>query len=359
MTVSNYFSSSYREARYRFLAAAASVGARIRTHINPVGRGAEAEELATDVAVLGADMPTSMLVLISGTHGVEGFCGSACQTGFMHDRLHECLAKKAAVAIIHALNPFGFSWQRRCNEDNVDLNWNFLDFQQAVPSAHAYEKLHSVLVPATWNGEARALADLELKKFIEQQGVKALQDIVQPGQYSCPDGLFYGGTRPVWSNRTFWTILKDCVPSEVRSLCVIDLHTGLGPSGYGEVILSEGAESQLDRARDWFGSDVKNATSSVSSVVSGSLLQAVATTAPPNRSVMPIVIEFGTLPLLTVLEALRSDASLHRSSPIIDEDKASVGVQMRAAFLTDTPAWKSAAYGRFSDLAYRAAMRLD
>ena len=300
-----------------------------------------------------------MLVLISGTHGIEGFCGSGCQTGFMNDRLHECLDKKAGVAIIHALNPFGFSWQRRCNEHNIDLNWNFFDFQQAVPSSNAYEELHSILVPATWKGEARELADLELKKTVEQRGVKAVQDVVQRGQYSCPDGLFYGGTRPAWSNRTFWTILKDCVPSEVRSLCVIDLHTGLGPSGYGEVILSEGAESQLERARDWLGSDVKIATSSVSSVVSGSLVQAVAATAPPNRAVMPIVLEFGTLPPLAVLDALRSDASLHRSAPITGEDKASVGMQMKAAFFTDIPAWKAAVYGRFADLAYRAVKRLD
>ena len=342
-----------------FLAAAASVGARIQTHINPVGRGAYGEELGMDVAVLGAETPTSMLVLISGTHGVEGFCGSGCQTGFIHDRLHECLAKNSAVAIIHALNPFGFSWLRRSNEDNVDLNRNFLDFQQGIPSAHAYEELHSILVPPTWKGQSRVQADLELENFIKMRGVKALQDIAQPGQYSRPDGLFYGGTRRAWSNKTFWTILQDCVPSEVRSLCVIDLHTGLGPSGYGEVILSEGANSKLDQARDWFGPDVKTATSSVSSVVSGSLLQAVATTTPPHRSVMPVAIEFGTISLLAVLEALRSDASLHRSSSITDEDRASVGMQMRAAFFTDTRAWKAAVYGRFADLAYRALRRLD
>ena len=128
----------------------------------------------------------------------------------MTDRLHECLAPNAAAVLIHALNPFGFSWLRRCNEDNVDLNRNFLDFQQAIPSAHAYEEIHSLLVPATWKGEARALADLELKKFIEARGVRALQDAAQPGQYSRPDGLFFGGARPIWSNRIFWTILQDC-----------------------------------------------------------------------------------------------------------------------------------------------------
>ena len=32
-----------------------------------------------------------------------------------------------ALVLLHALNPFGVAWVRRANEENVDLNRNFLD----------------------------------------------------------------------------------------------------------------------------------------------------------------------------------------------------------------------------------------
>ena len=34
------------------------------------------------------------------------------------------------VVMIHALNPYGMAWVRRVNEDNVDLNRNFIDWSE-------------------------------------------------------------------------------------------------------------------------------------------------------------------------------------------------------------------------------------
>ncbi len=35
--------------------------------------------------------------------------------------------------MLHALNPYGFSHLRRANEDNADLNRNFVDFAAPLP----------------------------------------------------------------------------------------------------------------------------------------------------------------------------------------------------------------------------------
>ena len=75
------------------------------------------------------------MVIISETHGVEGFCGSGCQVGFLVERVYEGLPKTVGVALVHALNPYGFAWLRRVNEDNVDLNRNFRDFTEPPPSS--------------------------------------------------------------------------------------------------------------------------------------------------------------------------------------------------------------------------------
>eukprot|EP01032_Pedospumella_encystans_P016815 gene16815-19167_t len=86
-------------------------------------RGAQGEELAMDVAVQGPADAAQVLMTTSAVHGIEGFCGSAIQTGLLHSL---SLPPGVAVVHVHAVNPHGFSHARRVNEDNVDLNRNFI-----------------------------------------------------------------------------------------------------------------------------------------------------------------------------------------------------------------------------------------
>src|SRR3954466_11012291 len=95
----------YQQARTEFLDAAARRGARITHHEHPL-RGPDGGELATDVAVLGRPDAPRRLLVISGTHGVEGFAGSLCETAWLRDGVD--LPNDLAVVVIHALNPYGF-----------------------------------------------------------------------------------------------------------------------------------------------------------------------------------------------------------------------------------------------------------
>ena len=72
------FSREYADARAKFLAAASDAKAGLETILHPE-RGPDGGDLATDVAWFGPREAASVLVLISGTHGVEGFCGSGAQ----------------------------------------------------------------------------------------------------------------------------------------------------------------------------------------------------------------------------------------------------------------------------------------
>ena len=58
----------------------------------------------------------------------ENVVGSAVQLAWLSQR-HRTLSvpEDAAIVLVHALNPFGFAWRRRWNENKVDLNRNFLD----------------------------------------------------------------------------------------------------------------------------------------------------------------------------------------------------------------------------------------
>ena len=75
MTAKTYFSRDYEEARQRFLDRAGAAGAALDARAHP-STGPKGEALSTDLAWLGPPDAERVLVTISATHGVEGFCGS-------------------------------------------------------------------------------------------------------------------------------------------------------------------------------------------------------------------------------------------------------------------------------------------
>ena len=278
MPVSDYFSASYTEARGKFRAAAEAGGAHLTAYRLQTHRGPSGDALSIDVAVIGSAMAQHGLLLISGTHGVEGFCGSGCQVGFFVDRLHEALPADGVAVLVHALNPYGFAWLRRVNEDGVDLNRNFVDFTQALPAAPTYEALHDALVPAEWEGPARLAADAALEAYVREHGPRPFQAAVTRGQYTHATGLFYCCNCQSWSVKTIRRIVKrPYIPPSVESLAVFDLHTGLGPPGYGEPILIGEAPEDFPRAVKWYGPDVTNLAGgkSVSAELVGTLYRGV------------------------------------------------------------------------------------
>jgi hypothetical protein len=367
MPISDYFSPDYSRARERFCATAEHAGARLSRYVLPGHAGPQAESLSVDVARIGPQDAGDALVILSGTHGVEGFAGSGCQVGLLTDRLYEALPASACALLVHAVNPHGFAWLRRVNEDNVDLNRNFVDFAD-LPSSAAYETLHDWLVPVRWEGDARASADAALRNYVDEHGMRAFLQALTAGQYTRPEGLFYGGTTRSWSALTLERLLREQLPAKVRRVIALDLHTGQGPTAYGEPILIPCAAGDLDRARTCFGSDVRSLLAEESLRVTGQKAVAAelhGTIAGAFQAALPaceitfIGLEFGTRPEFEVLTALRADHWMHAREPHDAERRATTQRLMRAAFYCDTPAWRAAIYGRTADFAYRACRALE
>ena len=118
------FSETYAEARRRFLDLVAERGAQLESVPHPTERGADGEELAIDVATFGDPEAAKTFLVVSGTHGQEGFLGSALQLELLRDLE---IPDGVNVVALHALNPWGFSHHSRTDENNIDLNRNFLD----------------------------------------------------------------------------------------------------------------------------------------------------------------------------------------------------------------------------------------
>src|SRR5262245_65158354 len=121
MTPTPHFAASYADARAKFLAAGEARGLAVTSEVLPELRGVDGEELAMDVARLGSADAEALFVLTSATHGIEGYCGSGAQVGLLHDDAFVSGARAAGIGVllVHAVNPHGFSYVRRVNEDNV------------------------------------------------------------------------------------------------------------------------------------------------------------------------------------------------------------------------------------------------
>ncbi len=356
-----HFAATYVEARDRFLATAAARRLPVVSHVHPTVRGAAGEDLAIDVASMGPADADAMLLLTSGTHGAEGFCGSGAEVGLMHDPrfLDAVQASGTRVVVLHALNPYGFSYLRRTNEDNIDLNRNFRSFSPKSPPNIKYAAVHDFIVPSTWPpGPADGA---RMVAYIEAHGMPALQAAVTGGQCEYPDGLFYGGIAPAWSNMILRQLLRD-EGAHRRTLGWIDFHTGLGPRGHGEKIFAGGDEATLERARRWWGADVTSFEdgTSTSAPLTGVNFHAVIDECPGVASA-GIALEYGTLPMLDVINALRADQWLSNTPDAPAAMRTAIKRGVRDAFYQDADDWKVLVYDQAlaAALAALAAMAVE
>ena len=341
MVAAEHFSQTYAEARDKFRAAADARGLDVVSHLHPM-LGRDGESLAMDLALDGPRDAAALLIVTSACHGVEGFCGSGIQVGLLRDADWHQRARDAGVAVlyIHALNPYGFSWWRRTTHENVDLNRNFHDFSQPLPANPAYDELAALLVPVTWPPAPEV--DAATTRYIAERGMRALQEAVSGGQYEHPEGLFYGGRNPTWSHVTLRHVLQEHA-RRCRHLSWIDLHTGLGPSGVGELIFagSDADAAGLRRARAWWGDKV---TSMVDGTTSSAPLMGLMWTAVydecPQAEYTGIALEYGTVPMMEVITALRAEQWLEMHPEADEAQRSKIKTQMRDAFYTDTDAWK-------------------
>lgn len=341
-----YFSGSYAEARQKFLDAAALRGATVESFVHPQP-GAQGETLATDVARVGSPDAEKLLLVSSATHGPEGFCGSGCQVATLNDADLLARLEKAGVALllVHAINPHGFSYLHRTNEDNIDLNRNCIDFDAPLPVNAAYADVEPFVLSATW--PPTPADDAAMARYIETHGMRAYRAAVTLGQYTTPDGIFYGGQAPSWSNRTVRAILRKYA-AVAKHLAWIDVHTGLGPYGHGEKIYpGRNVPADVARARAWWGADVFAPFdgASASADVTGPVVSTVYDECPQASATM-MGLEFGTLPDQEVLVGLRADHWLKRHPDAPQAQHLAIRQQMRDAFYCDNEEWKGMVLGQ-------------
>jgi hypothetical protein len=238
----SYYSADYFSAKSRFIAAARRAGLEhCAVPIDAVGPNNE--PLTIDVALAGDAAAEKVIVVTSGVHGVEGLFGSAVQLAFL-ERLSAGWLPPAgsSLVMVHAVNPFGFAWQRRFNENNIDLNRNFLlaheEYAGSPPLSGSFRQgLLRTGLPRRFDLATARMAMLALR-----HGMKSFWETLPVGQYDFPDWLFFGGRARSQSANLLHELLPN-VLGRASEVVHLDFHTGLGRWGQGQLLLCEAGES--------------------------------------------------------------------------------------------------------------------
>jgi len=302
------FPGNYAAGRQRWLAQANKLSNHARLKPYPCdGTGPEGEELVTDTIWIGPENASRVLVLLGGTHGIEGFAGSAVQIDQLNliAEGNAVIPADTAMLMVHALTPWGYAWQRRCDANGVDLNRNIVDFSRPLPENKDYDLLKDTFYLADAARRKVAFAEFE-----RQHGRVALEKAVSAGQYSDPSGPFYGGAAPAHGRRVCEELMRQYSLQD-RDLAVIDLHTGLGSYGYGEIICDHEPDSGgAHTASRWYGESVALPLLGTSTSVPKIGLLDYAWHAIMNESSCYITLEFGTFSTDQLFEILLRDHQL-------------------------------------------------
>ena len=337
----NYFSSDYIHAQARFRSLAEQHnGALYQLPLDVLGPARQA--LSIDIAWFGSPTPKSVILHSSGLHGVEGFAGSAIQLQLIQ-QMPEFPAN-AALVLVHLLNPYGMAWLRRTNENNVDLNRNYLAQQsdyQGVPEG--YRRLEKFINPVS--PPAMDCFYLNVTSKIIRYGFQTLKQSVAEGQYEFPQGLFYGGNQLEQGLVQYQSWLHTYLGSTTNILA-IDVHTGLGNWGKDSLFIetSNGAmQAQLyDKAlKDQITLNYKQ---TVAYDIKGGLDRLIID-ACPQAKVDYILQEFGTYSALKVFHALREENRQHFYSDANDLAHATKK-NIFKVFNPHLPQWQSAVLQR-------------
>ena len=359
MDAIRYFAADYRAARAAFLDAARAAGARIESFDNPA-LAPDGLPVHTDVALLGDAAAERLLVVNSGTHGGEGFCGSGCLVGWLRSGRHRLLPANVRAVLVHAINPHGFAWIRRVTEGNVDLNRNFIDHDAGRwPDNAEYGTRQAALLPSRWDEAGRGPMESAFAAYMAEHGAFALQTVLSRGQYDHVDGIFYGGRSPTWSNRTFRAIAEGFC-RQAAHIAFLDFHTGLGPYGTAELIARyTHGSAEEHRLRAWFGEGLTSpeAGNSTSPPLTGLIADGLIAGCP-GADVVSVTVEYGTYPIRRILGALLADNWLHARGDVDSDLGRVIKAEMRACFYPDENDWKELVWLRARQIVDRAVAGL-
>ncbi|MBW4562078.1 MAG: M14 family metallopeptidase [Mojavia pulchra JT2-VF2] len=354
MSYATTFCPNYTTARHRFRTSALALGCRLEAY--PIEQtGPNGEDLTIDVAILGNPHLQKVVVVSSGLHGVEGFFGSAVQCALLEQGLASWSATQGtALVLLHALNPYGFAWCRRWNEDNIDLNRNFLlPGEEYTGSPTKYGDLNTFFNPSSPPSHFEPFLVKAIATIL-RYGITSLINTLPVGQYDFPQGLFFGGHSP---SKTY-QILAANLPRWVDNatdVLHIDFHTGLGKKATYKLFIDDSSDSEnASWLTEKFGAEVEPYQPGSNAYKIRGGLGTWCKAMFSNCNYKFLTAEFGTYPVIQVVEALRAENRAHFFAPTNHPSREWTRQRLMEVFAPAEQGWRDAVVSQGLDLVKQA-----
>lgn len=336
------FPSSYAEARERFLEAAHHAHCDVESW--PLqAPGPRQTELNIDVARWGNPHAANWLIVSSGLHGTEGPFGSAVQLELLNHLASKKPDPHQGILFLHALNPFGYAWVRRANEDNIDLNRNFLLPGEKYQGAHPlFRYVYQTFNP---HRPRRIYHNFYLEAWwlISRYSKAALQASLPVGQYEFPEGLFFGGKAPSQTLTHLQWKTAVIVPS-ARNIVHLDFHTGLGKWASGRLLIdSQVGDDDYKWWNAWAPREMVEPVTSQSTayLARGTIGPWMKQIIFPQANYRYAAAEFGTYGGVRVLRSLVEELRSHYALDPDDRRYQAAKKLVQETFIPPSFAWRS------------------
>lgn len=314
------------------------------------------DELYTDVLYVPVQNSDTLIVVTSGVHGIEAYTGSAIQQSILDRFFVNELPLKASLLFVHSVNPYGHKNFRRVNENNVDLNRNFLSNQDDFGTIinPSYQNLEAFL-----NNKVKFQSKLLEKtrfvfstlKELKNYGIKSFRQAILQGQYQFEKGIFFGG-KDYQAQRDLIDKLIDKYMLRYKRIVFIDIHTGYGYRGklhligmdtYPDETVYEDLQAlypddRIEKADAGQGDFYK---------INGAMFDYIYDKlTPKNIRVLPVAWEFGTngnirtLKSIDSLRIIRAENQAFHYGCVDDKSKQKIKKEYRNLFYPDSDSWQ-------------------
>ncbi len=308
-----YYHDSWLECRDAFVFQAKQMRSRfdsVEIFAVPVASNTDIDLTIDFCYIPAADTTKKLLLINSGIHGIEGFVGSAVQQMLMAEFFQPEMLSEVGLLMVHGLNAWGFKNERRFTENNVDLNRNYSLSNSLYKNKNdGFVALYDMLTPkgeVDLNTVGNRFFMLKAIRQIAQKGMPALLQAFAQGQYQFQEGIYFGGFQPEQQQAILSEVLEKRA-ANYSTILNLDLHTGFGdrgdlhlfPNPIDDPELKQKTEAVFEGYQiDWGDSDGFY-------VVEGQFVEFVGQLFPEKTSI-PMLMEFGTLNTGTTIGAVKS-----------------------------------------------------
>lgn len=322
--MSNYLCSDYFESQARFRQLVAEAGGDLHQYDHPAATGPQGQSLAVDVAVFGRPTAKKVFFNVNGVHGTEAHPGAAAQLQLLDSGRLSTLGEDVCAVLIHNINPYGWAHYCQRNEDALDLNRNFVDFDQLPVSDELHDDIEKAIATDNVSLESLARSWQQVMEVRDTYGHERFDMALMVGQYRAENGLKFGGRSQAWSNEVLRN-LATTYAANAKKIVYLDWHTGLGEYGepYELPFCTPGTEAwqktvemwgedAVERGRGGLMTSGKGDDASVDEI-NGAAIRAVLDVAD-GAEVAGGVVEFGTVPFDLIAQAVILDFWIMRAS---------------------------------------------